>query len=451
MAARKEAPQTAVLYKGYRPDLSEGAAVPPVFRTSTFVFRNCQEGKSAFEIAYGLRKPNEGEIPALIYTRVNNPNVEIVEDRITVWDIADSAALFSSGMGAVSSACLTFLRPGDDAIFTDPVYGGTEFFFRHLLPQFGVTTRPIRAGCTEAELDAHVKAGGGKTRVIYIESPANPTITLTDIAMAARVASAHSTPDRKVVTVVDNTFIGPLFCRPHSFGADVVVYSATKFIGGHSDVVAGVATGSKALIEQIKGIRTIFGSCSDPVNQYPTLTHSLTRSLAHSLTRSLLTALTLHTPQDAAWLILRSLGTLELRMRAQAENAVKVVAALEAHPAIEKVYYPGRPIMGEDQLRIFSQQCSGPGSLVTFFVKGGEKEAFTVLDNLHHVRLAVSLGGIESLASHPSSMTHSDMTAEEKIHAGITENLVRLSVGLEDTRDLIDDLNAALDMVVPRK
>jgi methionine-gamma-lyase len=418
MAARKEAPQTAVLYKGYRPDLSEGAAVPPVFRTSTFVFRNCQEGKSAFEIAYGLRKPNEGEIPALIYTRVNNPNVEIVEDRITVWDIADSAALFSSGMGAVSSACLTFLRPGDDAIFTDPVYGGTEFFFRHLLPQFGVTTRPIRAGCTEAELDAHVKAGGGKTRVIYIESPANPTITLTDIAMAARVASAHSTPDRKVVTVVDNTFIGPLFCRPHSFGADVVVYSATKFIGGHSDVVAGVATGSKALIEQIKGIRTIFGSCSDP---------------------------------DAAWLILRSLGTLELRMRAQAENAVKVVAALEAHPAIEKVYYPGRPIMGEDQLRIFSQQCSGPGSLVTFFVKGGEKEAFTVLDNLHHVRLAVSLGGIESLASHPSSMTHSDMTAEEKIHAGITENLVRLSVGLEDTRDLIDDLNAALDLVVPRK
>eukprot|EP00727_Mastigamoeba_balamuthi_P009344 m51a1_g5031 putative methionine gamma-lyase (425) ;mRNA; f:366557-368144 len=407
-------PQTAVISKGYQPQWSEGAAVPPVFRTSTFVFRNCQEGKSAFEVAYGLRNAAEGEVPALIYSRVNNPNAEMVEDRIVVWDTADAAALFSSGMAAVTGTCLSFVRPGDEVVFTDPVYGGTEFFLRRMLPQFNVTTRAVPAGCSRAALERAVGECQGRCRLIYVETPANPTIGITDIRMAAAVAKAASTPERPVLLVVDNTFLGPVFCRPHALGADVVLYSATKFIGGHSDVVAGVATGRRELIGAIKGTRTILGQCADP---------------------------------DAAWLLLRSMSTLQMRMRAQQESAQRVVEALAAHRSVERVYYPGHAQMGEEQVRVWREQCTGSGSLISICVRGGEKEAFTFLDHLEHFHLAVSLGGIESLAQHPWSMTHSDMTTEEKLHAGITENMVRLSIGLEDADDLVHEITHALDLI----
>lgn len=388
--------------------------MPPVFRTSTFIFKNCAEGKAAFEIAYGLREPHAGESPALIYSRVNNPNAEMVEDRMVVWDIADAAALFSSGMGSISNSILTFVRPGDEVVFTDPVYGGTEFLLRRLLPQFGIITHPVPAGCSEAQLEA---AMNPKVKIVYVETPANPTITLTDVKMVATVAKRHSTPENRVLVMVDNTFLGPLFCRPHALGADIVVYSATKFIGGHSDVVAGVATGPVDLIQKIKGTRTIFGSNPDP---------------------------------EAAWLILRSLGTLQLRMTAAAENAAKIVEVLQKHPSVEKVLFPGLQVMGEEQVRIFKEQCTGSGSLISIMVKGGEKEAFTFLDNLKHVRLAVSLGGIESLAQHPHTMTHSDMTEEEKKHAGITDNMIRMSIGLEDATDLIHDIVCALNLIIPK-
>ena len=304
---RTPSPQTLIFEKGYDPQRSEGAAVPPVFRTSTFIFKRAVDGKRAFELAYGLRPREQGESPALIYTRVNNPNSEILEDRVTAWDGAEAAALFSSGMGAISSTCLTLLRPGDTILFSDPIYGGTEYLFRKLLPEFGVVTVPFPAGATEAELAALAEAHPG-TRIIYLESPANPTMELCDVPAARRVADRLSTPGRPVLVLIDNTFLGPIFSQPLAPGADVVLYSATKFFGGHSDLVAGLAMGSAAIINAVRATRTILGSMSDP---------------------------------DTAWLIHRSLGTLQLRMEKQQENTVRLVELLRTHPKVKRVYYPG--------------------------------------------------------------------------------------------------------------
>ena len=260
---RPLSPQTLIFEKGYDPQRSEGAAVPPVFRTSTFIFKRAADGKRAFEIAYGLRPRGEGESPALIYTRVNNPNSEIVEDRAVAWDGAEAAALFSSGMGAISSACLAFLRPGDTLLFSDPIYGGTEYLFRRILPEFGVTTVPFPSGADEAALERLV-AQHGAPRIVFIESPANPTMQLCDMAAARAVADRHGVPGRPCLVLVDNTFLGPIFSRPLAHGADLVLYSATKFFGGHSDLVAGLAMGRAELVGPIKVMRTILGSNSDP-------------------------------------------------------------------------------------------------------------------------------------------------------------------------------------------
>lgn len=408
---RTPSPQTVIFEKGYDPQRSEGAAVPPLFRTSTFIFKKAVDGKRAFELAYGLRQREAGESPALIYTRVNNPNSEILEDRVTAWDGAEAAALFSSGMGAISSTCLTLLRPGDTILFSDPIYGGTEYLFRKLLPEFGIQTVPFAAGATEAELGALADAHPG-TRVIYLESPANPTMELCDVPAARRVADRLSTAGRTVLVLIDNTFLGPIFSQPLSLGADLVLYSATKFFGGHSDLVAGLAMGKAEVINRVRATRTIMGSMSDP---------------------------------DTAWLITRSLGTLQLRMEQQQANTVRLVELLRGHAKVKRVYYPGLPEMGERQVALWKQQCSGAGSVVSFDVQGAEAEAYRVLDAVRHMRLAVSLGGIETLIEHPWSMTHADMTPEQKLHAGFGPAMIRLSVGLEDPADLADDLERALE------
>jgi methionine-gamma-lyase len=410
---RRPSPQTLIFEKGYDPQRSEGAAVPPVFRTSTFIFKRAVDGKRAFELAYGLRQREQGESPALIYTRVNNPNSEILEDRVTAWDGAEAAALFSSGMGAISSTCLTLLRPGDTILFSDPIYGGTEYLFRKLLPEFGILTAPFPARAGEAELGA-LAAAHPSTRIIYLESPANPTMELCDMPAARRVADRLSTPARPVLVLIDNTFLGPIFSQPLRHGADVVLYSATKFFGGHSDLVAGLAMGPASLLNQVRATRTILGSMSDP---------------------------------DTAWLIHRSLGTLQLRMEQQQANTVRLVELLRRHQKVKRVYYPGLPEMGARQVELWKEQCTGAGSLVSFDVQGGEAEAYRVLDAVRHMRLAVSLGGIETLVEHPWSMTHADMTPEQKLHAGFGPAMIRLSVGLEDPADLADDLTRALETV----
>lgn len=412
--ARNSKAQTQVLSKGYDPMLSEGAVVPPVFRTSTFVFKNCEEGKRAFEIAYGLKPAAHGERPALIYTRVNNPNAEIAEDRLVTWDGAEAGALFSSGMGAIATTCLTILRPGDTLVFADPVYGGSEYLFRHVLPAFDIKTVAFPAGSPPHVLQETL-AAHPSTKLIFLETPANPTMVLSDIGAAREASNARSKDGKRPLVAVDNTFLGPLFSRPLEFGADLVLYSATKFIGGHSDIVAGVVLGPSGLISEVKAFRTILGSNSDP---------------------------------DTAWLIQRSLGTLSLRMEQQQRNALRLVEFLDEHRAVARVHYPGHPSMGQAQVELFQKQCKGSGSLVSFAVKGGEAEAFRVLDSLKAFRLAVSLGGIESLAEHPATMTHSDMSLEERTRAGIGPDLVRLSVGLEDAGDLIADLKQALDRLI---
>jgi len=379
-------PQTAIFSKGYDPQRSEGAATPPVFRTSTFIFKTAAEGKR---------------------------DSEILEEKIVGWDGAEAAAVFSSGMGAISSTCLAFLKPGDTLVFSDPVYGGTEYLFRHLLPAFGIRTKHFPGGATHEEMEALVK-GDPTVKVIYLESPANPTMQMSDIGAAREIADKYSDDKRKILVMMDNTFMGPIFSTPIQQGVDVILYSATKFFGGHSDLIAGLAMGRKDLVGQIKVMRTILGSNSDP---------------------------------DTAWLIHRSLGTLQIRMEKQQENAVKIVEYLRKHPKIERVAYPGLAEMGERQVALWKKQCTGTGSIISLLVKGGEAEAFKVLDALEHMKLAVSLGGIETLIEHPGTMTHSDMTPAEKDHAGITENMIRVSVGLEDPEDLIADLAQALDKV----
>lgn len=403
-------PQTSIFSKGYDPQRSEGAAIPPVFRTSTFLFKAAEEGKRAFEIAYGLSPAKMGESPALIYTRVNNPNCEILEEKARVWDGAEDAALFSSGMGAISVSCLAFLKPGDTLLFSDPVYGGSEYLFHNLLPEFKVSTRHFSTDASLEVVEELIK-NDLSVKVIYLESPANPTMMLCDIPGVAAIAKKYSVNGRRIVVMVDNTFMGPIFSSPLKLGADIVLYSATKFFGGHSDLVAGLAMGSKSDLAIIKAYRTILGSNSDP---------------------------------DTAWLIHRSLGTLQIRMENQQKSAVKIVEFLQSHPSVEKVAYPGLDCMGPKQVELWKHQFTGTGSLISFFIKGGEAEAFKVLNKVEHIKLAVSLGGIESLIEHPSTMTHSDMSPEQKANAGITENLIRLSVGLEDADDIIADLKQAL-------
>ena len=410
---RTPSPQTLIFEKGYDPQRSEGAAVPPVFRTSTFIFKRAVDGKRAFELAYGLRPREQGESPALIYTRVNNPNSEILEDRVTAWDGAEAAALFSSGMGAISSTCLTLLRPGDTMLFSDPIYGGTEYLFRKLLPEFGIHTVPFPA---RRRRGGAGRAGGGPPRHAHhlpgvAGQPDHGAVRHAGGAARGRPAlhagAAGAGARRQHLP------------RPHLLAAAPPRRRRGALLR-HQVLRRPLGPGGRAghgrpaLINQVRATRTILGSMSDP---------------------------------DTAWLIHRSLGTLQLRMEKQQENTVRLVELLRKHPKVKRVYYPGLPEMGERQVALWKQQCSGAGSLVSFDVQGGEAEAYRVLDAVRHMRLAVSLGGIETLVEHPWSMTHADMTPEEKLQAGFGQAMIRLSVGLEDPADLVDDLERALETV----
>jgi methionine-gamma-lyase len=400
---------------GYRPEWSEGAAKIPIFQTSTFIFKSAEEGKAFFELAYGLRSQRDGEQMGLIYSRLNNPDLEILEDRLTLWDDAEAAAVFASGMAAITTTLLTFLRPGDLLLHSEPVYGGTDFLFKHILPQFGIRVVGFRAGTLPEQAELHLRRLGliERLALIFIETPANPTNDLVDIAAFAALAQRLSGA-RRILTAVDNTFLGPLWQQPLRYGADLVLYSATKYIGGHSDVIAGVCLGSRELLAQVKVLRTIFGTMAGP-----------------------------HT----GWLLLRSLETLKLRMTAQMKTARHVAAFLTDHPKVARVYYLGNLTGDDPQYAVYQRQCSAPGGMISFEVVGGEAEAFRLLNALKLIRLAVSLGGTESLAEHPATMTHADVDPEERLELGITPAMIRLSVGVEHPDDLIADLAQALEAV----
>jgi methionine-gamma-lyase len=409
-------PESLMMSYGYKPELSEGAIKCPIFQTSTFVFKNAEEGKAFFEVAYGIREQKANEELGLIYSRLNNPDLEILENRLCLWDKAEECAVFESGMSAITTVLLEFLKPGDLLLYSMPVYGGTDHFINTFLPKIGIDTLGFRPNMNEKEIYELIEKTGKaeKLAMIFVETPANPTNAIIDIEMCARIANKYTTDDHIVLTAVDNTYMGPLWQHPLRHGADLVMYSATKYIGGHSDVIAGAVLGSASLMKRVKTLRTFLGNMASP---------------------------------NTGWLLMRSLETLKVRMEQQAKNAEKIAAYLVAHPKVEKVYYLGLITEHSPNYDLYKRQYLSPGAMLSFDIKGGEKEAFTFLNNLKLIQLAVSLGSTESLAEHPASMTHAGIQEQHRIEMGITDKLIRISAGVENHADIVWDIDQALQMV----
>jgi len=397
---------------GFDPALSEGSLKPPVFLTSTYVFESAAHGKRFFEGVTGKRP---GGAEGLVYSRFNGPNQEILEDRLGIWEGAEDALTFSSGMSAIATVLLAMVQPGDTIVHSAPLYAATETLIGKILGRFGINWLDFPAGATREEIDAVLAKAkaSGRVPLIYLESPANPTNALVDIEAVTASRDALF-GDQKPLVVIDNTFLGPLWQQPLKHGADIVLYSLTKYAGGHSDLVAGGAVGSKAALNPIRLMRNTIGTILDP---------------------------------HPAWMLLRSLETLELRMSRAGENAAKVCGWLRGHPKVELVGYLGFLEEGSRQADIYRRHCTGAGSTFSLYLKGGEAEAFRFLDALQIAKLAVSLGGTETLASHPAGMTHLSVPEERKKALGIGDNLVRISIGVENADDLIADFEQALAAV----
>ena len=408
-------PSTRAILSGYSSRLSEGAVKPPLFRTSTFEFSSAEEGRQFFQRAYHL-PGDDGKEPGLIYSRLNNPNVEIWEDKmVAVENGAAYGVAFPSGMSAIATTILATVPLGGRVLYTHPVYGGTYFFFEHLGTRFGITATAVDTSGL-ANVEAAMRDALMPFDLIFIETPANPTMAMTDIQGVAALARRYG--HQKTLVAVDNTFMGPVFQQPFLHGADLVVYSATKFLGAHRDLIAGITLigegeRSREIVDPIRDFRTVLGATLAP---------------------------------DTAWMLTRSLETCWLRMARQAEKALKVASALAAHPGVARVIFPGLTACDLEQSQIYERQCSGPGSMITFYLRYESREAaYRFLDSVRIAHLAVSLGGTESLIEHPRTMTHSDMTTEALDRCGITDSMIRLSVGLESSDDLIKDLVAALE------
>ncbi|WGD55439.1 cystathionine gamma-synthase family protein [Bradyrhizobium sp. CB1650] len=407
-------PETLMLTYGYDPQLSEGAIKPPVFLTSTFVFRTAEDGEDFFDFVSGRREPPEGMGAGLVYSRFNHPNSEIVEDRLAVYERAESCALFSSGMSAIATTILAFVRPGDVILHSQPLYGGTETLLANTLARFSISAVGFADGIDETAVRQAAEAATRKGRIamILIETPANPTNGLVDIAMIRRVADAIGQSQGHVpIIACDNTLLGPVFQRPIEHGADLSLYSLTKYVGGHSDLIAGAALGAKTIMKDIKALRGAIGTQLDP----------------HS-----------------CWMISRSLETLSIRMEKADSNAHLVADYLRDHAKVAKVHYLGHHEATSESGRVFARQCLGAGSTFSFDIVGGQPAAVKFLNALQIFKLAVSLGGTESLASLPATMTHSGVPADIRRKIGVLDSTIRLSIGIENPTDLIADLAQAL-------
>lgn len=401
-------PNTAVLTRGFDPRLSVGSARPAVFRSSTYVFSSPEAAERAFAIAVGKVQPQAGEDVDLIYSRLSHPNAEILEDQIVPLEPgASAAAVFNSGMAAISTLFLTFCRPGTSCVHTMPVYGGTHHLMQQILEPLGIRCVGVPAGDGEALKRA--VATTPNLRLVFVETPANPTLRMSDIAGAW--AAGQTLPEPPLLAV-DNTFLGPAFQHPLTLRADLAVYSATKYLSGFSDMLGGVVLGrDPELIARLRGTRAILGNILQP---------------------------------DECWLLDGRLPTVGLRMNRQSKNAQRIAEALAVHPKVKKLYYP--TLFDEpEQMRIRDAQCRYPGGIFSISIRGGKPAAFNFLRNLQIAKDAVSLGGVESLACHPASTTHSEMSEEHLTAAGIDDDLVRISVGIEDWRDLLQDFRGALD------
>lgn len=383
---------TTIIHAGQSPDPLTGALATPIYQTSTFVFESAEQGASRFAL----------EEEGYIYTRLGNPTQHALEVKMAALENSEAALAVASGMTAIAAPLWTLCQSGDHIVAADTLYGCTHALFAHSMPKFGIEVTFVNA----SNLDNVRRAMRANTKVIYIETPVNPTLAIIDIAAMAALAHEH-----QAQLMVDNTFMSPYCQRPLALGADIVVHSATKYINGHGDVIAGIVLGKKAFIDQVRfvGVKDITGGCISPFN---------------------------------AWLTLRGLKTLGVRMERHCQNAMLVAQYLDQHPKVEKVYYPGLP--NHPQRSLAEVQMSNFGAMISFEVVGGIEAGRRVMNNVKLCALAVSLGDTETLIQHPASMTHSPIPRDERLKAGITDGLIRLSVGLEDPEDIISDLEQAL-------
>lgn len=407
-------PETLMLSFGFDPQLSEGAVKPPVFLTSTFVFKSAEEGRDFFDFVSGRREPPKGRGAGLVYSRFNHPNSEIVEDRLAIYEGTEGCAVFSSGMSAIATTLFAFARPGDVILHSQPLYGGTETLLTRTLANFGIGAEGFADGVSGKAVRAAAEPAMAKGRVsvILIETPSNPTNSLVDIALMRDIAGEIETKQAyRPIIVCDNTLLGPMFQRPIEHGADVSVYSLTKYVGGHSDLIAGAALGGEVVVKPIRALRSAIGTQLDP----------------HS-----------------CWMLGRSLETLSIRMQRSNDNARIVAEFLRDHAKVAKVHYVPFVGDGDPTALVFKRQCLGAGSTFSFDIRGGERAAFAFLNALQILKLAVSLGGTESLASHPAAMTHSGVPADLRRRLGILDSTIRLSIGVEHPDDLVADISQAL-------
>ena len=384
---------TRAIHYGYNPLENHGAVIPPVYMTSTFAFATAEYGAGCFS----------GEEHGHFYTRISNPTLALLETRMAALENGEAGVAFSSGMGAIAATFWTLLRPGDEIIVNRTLYGCTFALLHHGIGEFGVVVKHVDMA-NPAELEAAISPA---TRMIYFETPANPNMQLVDIAAVCSIAQRHS----DVLVVIDNTYCTPYLQRPLELGADVVVHSATKYLSGHSDITAGIVVTRKALADRIRlqGLKDLTGAVLSPHD---------------------------------AHLLMRGIKTLALRMDRHCSSAQAIAQMLQDHPAVEWVAYPGLPNFAQYELAC--RQMKLPGGMIAFELKGGMTAGQRFMNALQLFSRAVSLGGAESLAQHPASMTHSTYTLEERARHGISEGLVRLAVGLEDVADLLADIEQAL-------
>ena len=405
-------PETAAVRAGYDPRDGANAAKPPIYMTSTFAYASAQQAKDIHEAYFDGTGPEVGGA-GHIYARLGHPNLDMVETRLAALDGAEAAAVFNSGMATNTAIALAHVRPGDSVVHSRPIYGGTDGLYNNLMPQLGVHSFDFTDGCDEANIMMAVSAAraAGPLKLIVIETPANPTAALVDIAMVVRIAADI---EPRPLVVVDNTLLGPLMQRPIGMGVDLCMTALTKYCGGHSDLLAGGVSGRKALIDQLRLLRTTLGSHLDPYT---------------------------------CWLLLRSMESVHVRVERAMDNARIIAEFLRDHPKVASVTYLGFVAAGTPQRAVYERQCKAAGSTFSFRVKGGEAEAFRLLDRLRLLRFAVSLGGSETLITHPATTTHYAVPKAQRDGVGIDDATLRLSVGIEHVDDLIDDLRQALEAV----
>ncbi|MGC9271927.1 cystathionine gamma-synthase family protein [Acidiphilium sp.] len=409
-------PDTIAVGHGYHPAAHHGAAKPPVYLTSTFVYRDALHAKTAHEGHFAGRGPEDGADEGYIYARLDHPNMQMLQARMAALDRAEACAVFNSGMAAISTLLLSLVRPGESVVHTSPLYGGTDGLLNNLMaPVHGVTAVAIGDAVDAAAIGDAVDRAPGRLGVIWVETPSNPLAGIADIALIAsvarRVGARQGSPP---LVVVDNTFMGPLLQTPLEQGADLCVTSLTKYASGHSDLLGGSVSGRAALIEPLRRMRTVMGTHLDP---------------------------------HGCWLLLRSLETMGLRTERACRNAAAVARFLRDHPKVVRVTYAGFLPEASAARATFERQCAGAGSTFVFEIRGGEAEAFRMLDALQLLRLAVSLGGTETLICHPATTTHASVPRERREASGVSDATIRLSVGIEHENDIIADLAQALERI----